>query len=116
MTSQARIWKAGVLAFLVPCALLSGAVTARAREPIEVNIDLAPGACPLRIDGQSFAWPADEARIAALFAQLKRAGRRPVVIVGDRSTPYRCVSGVIALAQRAHLRFSFVPRPVQVER
>lgn len=79
-------------------------------DEIEVVIDRAANACPLRIEQRSYLLPGEESRVLAHFQRLKAEDRR-VMVRADATIPWRCVGHAIFLGQRAGLRIGFIAEP-----
>ena len=98
------------LAIVAALSALSPSIATSRWLPIKVEIRDA-GACYASVEGNSFKLPDDAPRFKQRLKQLRKTWRE-ASIVGGTDVPYRCVGGVIYIAQSAHFRkVGFVGEP-----
>ena len=70
----------------------------------------AAGICRASVGDRSYVLPRDEAELRALFESFARDGRR-TQLIGGVEIPFRCLGGILFLAQRSRLQVGFTSEP-----
>jgi hypothetical protein len=95
---------------MIPLLALALAAAPPAVPPVEIAIRRANDGCIVGIEGSVYRMPRESRHIGRHLARLKACGRT-ATIVGDMTTPYRCIGGIIFDAQRRQLRICFIAEP-----